>query len=246
VARLAPGHVPVGNDEAANHKSEQKIHFRASCARIVTRSLQEGRVEAAQRIVAVPGCRLSNSHRRLNPVKRGKSRLIVAKNSRTLVGRYRPRGLSFATISYTIIKEVNPDGVKGSATGGTNFFVLVMSAFAAPIFGWFLHHLADSGALRLQVFEKSGSMLIAANRGGSSRRHLPQGIRLSYSCFALAFQQQTTHVTLFLSTAFASSPTYARGDSLKRTGMLCETHRCRMLRNDLGRFAKIYSTDLPH
>jgi CRP/FNR family cyclic AMP-dependent transcriptional regulator len=43
--------------------------------------------------------------------------------------------LRTAMIPYSIIKEVNPDEVKGSATGAINFLVFVMSAFAAPAFG---------------------------------------------------------------------------------------------------------------
>ena len=35
-------------------------------------------------------------------------------------------------IPYSIIKEVNPDDVEGSATGAINFLVFVMSAFAGP------------------------------------------------------------------------------------------------------------------
>lgn len=39
-----------------------------------------------------------------------------------------------AMIPYTIIKEVNPDGVKGSAVGGINFLTFGVTALVGPIF----------------------------------------------------------------------------------------------------------------
>ena len=71
-------------------------------------------------------------------------------------------GSGAAMIPYSIIKEVNPDEVKGSATGSINFIVFVMSAFAAPAFGWLLQRLAGGGALTLEVFQKGGALGIAA------------------------------------------------------------------------------------
>ena len=71
-------------------------------------------------------------------------------------------GSSAASIPYIIIKEVNPEGVSGSATGAVNFLVFVISALAAPAFGWFIQKLADDGPLTLHVFEKGDSLLVAA------------------------------------------------------------------------------------
>ncbi len=71
-------------------------------------------------------------------------------------------GSGAAMIPYTVIKEVNPDEVKGSATGAINFLVFVMSALVAPAFGWLLQKLAGGGALTLDVFAKGGSAGIAA------------------------------------------------------------------------------------
>jgi MFS family permease len=71
-------------------------------------------------------------------------------------------GSGGAMIPYTIIKEVNPDNVKGSATGAINFLVFVMSAFAAPAFGWLLQKLEAGGPLTTDVFAKGGSIGIAA------------------------------------------------------------------------------------
>src|SRR5271170_1226913 len=39
-----------------------------------------------------------------------------------------------AMIPYSVIKEVNPDSVKGSATGGINFLVFGITAFLGPIY----------------------------------------------------------------------------------------------------------------
>ena len=71
-------------------------------------------------------------------------------------------GSGAAMIPYTIIKEVNPDEVKGSATGAINFLVFVMSAFAAPAFGWWLQQLAHGGDLTLSVFKTGGSVGVVA------------------------------------------------------------------------------------
>jgi MFS family permease len=69
-------------------------------------------------------------------------------------------GSGAAMIPYSIIKEVNPDNVKGSATGAINFLVFVMSAFAAPGFGWLLQKLAGGGSLTLPIFQMGGAVLI--------------------------------------------------------------------------------------
>jgi MFS family permease len=71
-------------------------------------------------------------------------------------------GSGAAMIPYSIIKEVNPDEAKGSATGAMNFLVFVISAFAAPAMGWWLQRLAGGSALTLDVFVKSGSVYVAA------------------------------------------------------------------------------------
>jgi len=39
-----------------------------------------------------------------------------------------------AMIPYSVIKEVNPDSVKGSATGGINFLVFGITAFLGPVY----------------------------------------------------------------------------------------------------------------
>jgi hypothetical protein len=62
-------------------------------------------------------------------------------------------GSGAAMIPYTIIKEVNPDNVKGSATGAINFVVFAISALIAPGYGWLLNDLAGGGKLTLGVFQ---------------------------------------------------------------------------------------------
>lgn len=76
-------------------------------------------------------------------------------------------GSGAAMIPYSIIKEVNPDEVKGSATGAINFLVFGMSAFGAPLAGWLLQQLAGGGKLTLDIFDKgANAALICIVAGG--------------------------------------------------------------------------------
>jgi MFS family permease len=70
-------------------------------------------------------------------------------------------GSGAAMIPYTIIKEVNPDKIKGSATGAINFLVFTFSALMAPVYGWLLMHVSGGAALRLADFQQAGAMGIA-------------------------------------------------------------------------------------
>jgi MFS family permease len=70
-------------------------------------------------------------------------------------------GSGAAMIPYAIIKEVNPDDVKGSATGAINFLVFTLSALLAPAYGWLLNDLAGGGKLTLTVFQNASSVGIA-------------------------------------------------------------------------------------
>jgi MFS family permease len=67
-------------------------------------------------------------------------------------------GSGAAMIPYSIIKEVNPDGVKGSATGAINFLVFTLSALLAPAYGWLLGHLSGGGTLTLGVFQHASAV----------------------------------------------------------------------------------------
>jgi MFS family permease len=67
-------------------------------------------------------------------------------------------GSGAAMIPYTIIKEVNPDKIKGSATGAINFLVFTFSALMAPVYGWLLLKVSGGGALTLGDFQKAGTM----------------------------------------------------------------------------------------
>src|SRR6266581_1980953 len=71
-------------------------------------------------------------------------------------------GSGAAMIPYSIIKEVNPDNAKGSATGAMNFLVFVMSALISPALGWWLHKLAGGGAITLDHFVEANSVYVAA------------------------------------------------------------------------------------
>jgi MFS family permease len=59
-----------------------------------------------------------------------------------------------AMIPYAIIKEVNPDNVKGSATGAMNFLVFTLSALAAPLAGWVLQKISGGAPLNLHDFQE--------------------------------------------------------------------------------------------
>jgi MFS family permease len=66
-----------------------------------------------------------------------------------------------AMIPYSIIKEVNPDNVKGSATGGINFLVFALTAFVGPIFA---NHVGRSFGTAADLnlhFQKGGLFWIA-------------------------------------------------------------------------------------
>jgi MFS family permease len=68
-------------------------------------------------------------------------------------------GSGAAMIPYVIIKEVNPDHAKGSATGAMNFLVFAMSALAAPALGWWLQDLSGGAPLTDATFAKAFSAL---------------------------------------------------------------------------------------
>jgi MFS family permease len=71
-------------------------------------------------------------------------------------------GSGAAMIPYTIIKEVNPDNVKGSATGAMNFLVFSLSAFLAPAFGLVLVRLSGGQPLSLATFQAADLIWVAA------------------------------------------------------------------------------------
>ena len=60
-----------------------------------------------------------------------------------------------AMIPYSIIKEVNPDNVKGSTAGAMNFIVFMMTALLSPVFGYLLMHVSKhhGGKLAASDFE---------------------------------------------------------------------------------------------
>ena len=62
-------------------------------------------------------------------------------------------GSGAAMIPYTMIKEANPDKVKGSATGAMNFLVFSFSAFLAPVFGLALMRFSGGHTLTLANFQ---------------------------------------------------------------------------------------------
>nr|WP_279029293.1 MFS transporter [Snodgrassella alvi] len=66
-----------------------------------------------------------------------------------------------AMIPYTMIKEVNPDEVKGTATGVINFFVFVISAIMTNMFNILIDHLTKAeGQLNLKVFQTADYVFV--------------------------------------------------------------------------------------
>jgi hypothetical protein len=71
-------------------------------------------------------------------------------------------GSGAAMIPYSVIKEVNPDSVKGSATGGINFLVFAITAFLGPIYA---KHIGKGigNSMNLQLhFQKGASFWIVS------------------------------------------------------------------------------------
>lgn len=132
--------------------------------------------EAVNRATMVPlgwviGCPLlgfvADRIGRRKPVLLGGAALMLVSASITLylphlmppysMGLLLGIGSGAAMIPYTIIKEVNPDEVKGSATGAINFLVFTLSALLAPAYGWLLTQMAVDGKLTLTAFQSASS-----------------------------------------------------------------------------------------
>ena len=71
-------------------------------------------------------------------------------------------GSGAAMIPYAMIKEANPDNVKGSATGAMNFLVFSLSALLAPAFGFALQQLAASKPLTMATFHQADLIWVGA------------------------------------------------------------------------------------
>jgi len=71
-------------------------------------------------------------------------------------------GSGAAMIPYTMIKEVNPDNVKGSAAGAMNFLVFILSALLAPAFGGLLQRLSGGQPLTVEDFQMADLVWIGA------------------------------------------------------------------------------------
>jgi MFS family permease len=66
-----------------------------------------------------------------------------------------------AMIPYSVIKEVNPDNVKGSATGGINFLVFAITAVIGPVFATLYGKSLTSTTNHLEHFRTGGLFWIA-------------------------------------------------------------------------------------
>jgi MFS family permease len=67
-----------------------------------------------------------------------------------------------AMIPYTIIKEANPDEVKGSATGTINFLNFGISALIGPVFGGVLGRTLETTSDAFAHFRHAGLFWMAA------------------------------------------------------------------------------------
>jgi MFS family permease len=65
-----------------------------------------------------------------------------------------------AMIPYTMIKEANPDRVKGSATGGINFITFGVTSCIGPVFGLWYGKTLSGGAGREAHFQSAGIFLL--------------------------------------------------------------------------------------
>ena len=90
-----------------------------------------------------------------------------------------------AMIPYSIIKEANPDEVKGCATGTQNFLVFGISALIGPVFGNTLGRTLETASDHLTHFREAGLFWMAAillaivvsfflSETGTRKAHHPQ------------------------------------------------------------------------
>lgn len=66
-----------------------------------------------------------------------------------------------AMIPYSTMKEVNPDEVKGSATGGINFLVFGLTALLGPIYAHLIGKTLATATNHSVHFQEGGSFWIA-------------------------------------------------------------------------------------
>lgn len=70
-------------------------------------------------------------------------------------------GSGAAMIPYSIIKEVNPDQVKGSATGAINFITFGVTSLLGPLFGMLFGKTLSTTTNHTAHFQSAGLFLIA-------------------------------------------------------------------------------------
>jgi ABC-type phosphate/phosphonate transport system permease subunit len=58
-----------------------------------------------------------------------------------------------AMVPYTVIKEANPPGVSGTATGVINFINFTFSALLGPVFARMLADVSNGGRMTLEHFQ---------------------------------------------------------------------------------------------
>ena len=58
-----------------------------------------------------------------------------------------------AMIPYTVIKEVNPQHLGGTATGVVGFLNFAFSALLGPVFGWIMNHVTGGTSRGLEHYQ---------------------------------------------------------------------------------------------
>ena len=68
-------------------------------------------------------------------------------------------------LPYTVIKEANPPGVSGTATGVVNFLNFTFSALLGPVFAWALTAVSGGAApMTLEHYQTAFQPLLLRRR----------------------------------------------------------------------------------
>jgi len=65
-----------------------------------------------------------------------------------------------AMLPFTVIKEANPPGLAGTATGVMSFLVFTLSALLGPVFGWILQNTSGGEQIALEHYQTTFQPLL--------------------------------------------------------------------------------------
>ena len=81
-------------------------------------------------------------------------------------------------LPYTVIKEANPPGVSGTATGVVNFLNFTFSALLGPVFGWMLAAVSGGATpMTLEHYQTAFQPLLYGVGAGDRADLSPEGDR---------------------------------------------------------------------